>query len=434
MPFSSAASPLHRLLLLRWWSIAGQALLIALAVQGWEIALPWPAMLGVSLLLAALNLLGDWRLHKPWPVTELELFAHLAADTLALAALLYYSGGSSNPFVSLLLLPLTIAATLLARRYVWALAALTFAAYTLLLSWHLPLTAPHHGLPGLDALVCSVTGVDPAVLSHDNGFVFHVVGMWLNFFVSALIVTLFVSRLAAALRLRERELAQAREQTLRHEQILALGTLAAGTAHQLGTPLATMAVVLRDLQLDHAKDQALHEDISLLRQQVDQCKRILGQMLHNAEHARSEDAAPLAVDALLRRVLDEWQLLRPGVALRTELAVGPAPSVAADATLDQALLNLLDNAANASAEGLELHCQWDDAAVRIEIRDRGPGLSEETAARLGQAFFTTRAESGGSGLGLFLSNATLERLGGRVELFNRPGGGACTRVTLPCLS
>lgn len=434
-----ASLPLERLLYLRWAAIAGQTLAILVAITALGLPLSVEGLFSVCLFLGAINLFSHWRLTFATPVGCGEFFAQLCVDVVGLSLLLYQAGGSSNPFVSLLLVPLTIAATLLPLAWVGTMGAVTAAAYSALLAWNIPLPSPHAEWSGLNDLVCTVTGIDRSLLGHDNGFSLHIVGMWVNFLVSAVIITVFVSRLAGQLRRREQELAQAREGVLRREQILALGTLAAGAAHQLGTPLSTMAVVLRELQMDHDGDAPLASDLRLLRDQVDRCKGILAQLVERAAQADARTVAPLA--DILARLLDEWRLLRPD-----QTVVGTAPEgdlhILADGTLDQALLNLLNNAADANAatgakEAILLSGGHEGGECVIEILDRGPGISADAATRLGEAFFTTKAGAtdhtvGGLGIGLFLSNASIERLGGRVELFNREGGGARTRVTLPC--
>lgn len=448
MDLSSSALQLQRLLQLRWVAVFGQILAILVALSALGLPLRTEAHFAVCLLLAAANLFSYWRLTRPWPVSNGELFAQLCLDVAGLVAQLYLAGGSSNPFVSLLLVPLTVAATLLPLAWVWAMAAVTAAAYSTLLLWNIPLPTPRSELSGLNDFICTVTGIDRGLLSHDNGFSLHIVGMWVNFILSALIVTVFISRLAALLRQRDRALARARERTLHHEQILALGTLAAGAAHQLGTPLSTMAVVLGDLQLDHGQNPALAPELALLRQQVDQCKNILAQLVSQAEQADSPAPQPLAT--LTQELVDEWTLLRPGILIDMVLdedIAADSPQVMVDATLHQALLNLLDNAADAHREGgttehLCLQIRRQDKVCIMEILDRGPGISAEVAQRLGEPFISTKgaaassgvAVAGGMGIGFFLSNATLERLGGRVDIFNREGGGACTRITLPCQS
>ncbi len=416
-------------------------MVLILSVAWLQIPLEVVPMATIIALLAAINLFTQWRLDRGEPVSEREVFAHLLIDVGALGALLYFAGGSANPFVSLFLLPPTLAAAMLPARQAWAMAGITLAAYTFLIFWKLPLPPPQGDLAQFDVLLARATGGATEHAIHSSGFALHVLGMWLNFVISVGVVAFFLTRMAAALKDRERELAAAREAVLRDEQILSLGTLAAGAAHQLGTPLATMAVVIRELELNHGGNAELKEDLLLLREQVDRCKQTISQILASAGQNRDGSPPSMALDAYLHHLLDDWQVIRPHALLDVTLeGEQPAPLIAADRTLEQAILNLLDNAADAnaaSAEALRFAASWDSESCRVEIFDRGPGLKAEARQRLGEAFFTTKAtgreRTGGLGIGLFLSNATLERFGGQVELFNRndPQGGTCTRVTLP---
>ncbi|WP_291993427.1 ATP-binding protein [Candidatus Accumulibacter sp. ACC003] len=439
--FAGAANPLRRLVALRRFEVLTQAVVLVLAVAWLKMPLEVVPMAAIVALLAAVNLLTQWRLEGGRPVRENEVFAHLLIDVGALAVLLYFAGGSANPFVSLFLLPPILAAAMLPARHAWAMTASTLAAYTFLVFWKLPLPAPLGDLAQFDALLARATGDATEHAGHGSGFALHVLGMWLNFVISVVVVAFFLTRMAAALKERERELASAREVVLRDEQILSLGTLAASAAHQLGTPLATMAVVIRELQLNHGEQQELQEDLQVLRGQVDRCKQTIAQILASTDHSRAENRRAVALDSYLQQLLDEWQLIRPqallGVLLQGEQ---PAPLIVTDRTLAHAILNLLDNAADANGgngEALRFTACWTLETCQIEILDRGPGLNAEAQRRLGEAFFTTKSEhperSTGLGIGLFLSNATIERCGGKVELFNRddPRGGVCTRVTLP---
>ena len=432
-----AYGPLPRLVALRRISLLAQGLVLLLAVGWLKIPLAVGSMIAITVLLALFNLMTQWRLQQSRPVSDDEVLAQLLVDVLALGALLYFAGGSANPFVSLFLVPITIAATVLPAKHAWFMAGATTLTYTFLMFWNLPLPAPQGEMAELDALVARASGVAPEHAGHVSGFALHVLGMWLNFVVSAGVVALFLTRMAAALKAREKELATAREAALRHEQILALGTLAAGAAHKLGTPLATMAVVLREAELTHGGESPeLGEDLRLLRTQVDECKKILSQTLASAGQSRDEASNRLALDAYLERLLEEWQLIRPRATIAARLdGPRPAPDIATDRTLEQALLNLLDNAADASPEGLAFNAAWDQSVLSIDILDRGPGIDETTAARIGEPFFSTKGgldtASGGLGIGFFLTNATLERFGGRVELTPRNDGGTCTHVTLP---
>lgn len=440
-PHRRPANPLQRLLLLRRIEVLTQAMVLILAVAWLRIPLEVVPMSAAIALLAAVNLLTQWRIHQGDRCSEGEIFAHLAIDVGILALLLYFAGGSTNPFVSLFLLPPTLAAAMLPARQAWAMAGVTLIAYTFLIFWKLPLPPPQGDLAQFDALLARATGSADEHAAHGSGFALHVLGMWLNFVISVGVVAFFLTRMANALKERERELAAAREEVLRNEQILSLGTLAAGAAHQLGTPLGTMAVLIRELELNHTDPAEWQEDLQLLREQVDRCKQTISQILASTGQGRDESLRSLPLDAYLHRLLDEWQIIRPHARLSVTLqGAQPAPLIAADRTLEQALLNLLDNAADAngsSPEALRFFAGWDAGQLLIEILDRGNGLDVATAQRLGEAFFSTKVDAQdrprGIGIGLFLSNATIERCGGRVELCNRddPPGGACTRVTLP---
>jgi two-component system sensor histidine kinase RegB len=454
----AASQPLARLIVLRRVEVLAQALVLLLAAGWLRIPLEVLPMATATVGLSLFNLYSQWRLGQQQPVSEREYFCQLLPDVAALTLLLYYAGGSANPFVSLFLLPLTIAAATLPTRYIWAMAGITLGAYTFLMFYNLPLPPPQGDLARLDELLARASGLAAESgehAGHDGGFALHVLGMWFNFVVSALIVAVFLSRLAATLRERERQLGDARqreqERALRHEQILALGTLAAGAAHKLGTPLSTMAVVLRDLELEHGQAPGLGEDLSLLRQQVDQCKRTLTQVLASAGAARERGGADqppaLPFPQWLNELLDGWRVLRPRV--RVDYLAEEdtaAPLVRADPSLEQALINLLDNAADASPGGVEVRSRYETSRPDqadyciIEFLDRGPGLDPSLSQRLGQPGVSTKddpTQAGGSGIGLFLTQATLERFGGCLELSNRPaadGPGACCRVTLPLAS
>jgi len=433
----SAPGLLARLVSLRRVSVLAQAGVLLLAALWLQIPLPLVPMIAVSAALGLFNVYAQWRLQRTRPASDDEALAHLIVDVVALGMLLYFAGGSANPFVSLFLVPLTLAAATLPARHAWFLAGTTLVAYTFLMFWNLPLPAPQGEMAELDALLARASGIAPEHAGHVSGFALHILGMWLNFVISAVVVALFLTRMAAALKARDRELAATREAALKNEQILALGTLAAGAAHKLGTPLSTMAVVLHEAGLAHAGDDDLKADLQLLRAQVDECKKILSQTLASAGQARDESSRRMPLDVYLERLLEEWRLIRPRVAIAASIdGPGPAPAVAADRTLEQAILNLLDNAADASPEALAFAARWDDHHLVIDILDRGPGIDPATAERLGTAFVSTKntadaGTSGGLGIGFFLTNATLERFGGSVELTARDGGGTRTRVELP---
>lgn len=384
-------------------------------------------MLGAVGFLALLNVLTWWRLSLNYPVGNLELFFQLCGDVLVLTVLLYYGGGSTNPFVSLYLLPLVIAATALSRIHTWSMAALTLACYSLLMVWYVPLPMSGTAMPQMDHAMhhMVIPPADNASAPLGDAFNTHVIGMWLGFVISAVVVAFFSVEMKRAVRVRDIQLARVREETLRNERIVALGTQAASAAHELGTPLSTMSVVIGEMRSDcSSPDQ--QDSLRILDEQVRNCKRILDSLLTHAQ----ETGDHLDADAFIRYVLDEWQLLRPTVHYSFEATgQGPSPQMIADPALRSALLNLLNNAADASPHQMEIGLSWSEAAISLVIQDHGPGLTPEAAAQAGSAFFTTKQE--GRGLGLFLANASIERLGGSVRVYNRAEGGATTEVILP---
>jgi len=286
---------------------------------------------------------------------------------------------------------------------------LTAACYSLLMVFYIPLPHIHNTEADL--------------------FNAHVMGMWIGFAISTAVVAYFVVQMAQAVRSRDETLARVREETLRNERIVALGTQAAGAAHEMGTPLSTMAVVIGELRHDVADIQpALRDSLAILDEQVRGCKRILDKIMANAQDSGTTLARP--ADKLMAEVLDEWQLLRPTAQYHYHSSgVQPIPHISTDVTLRAALMNLLNNAADASPQAIEIRADWDSSNFKLEIRDHGAGLGEEAALKAGSAFFTTKAE--GRGLGLLLANATIERMGGKVRLFNREEGGATTVLALP---
>ncbi|HWQ37591.1 MAG TPA: ATP-binding protein [Burkholderiales bacterium] len=407
----SAEARLGRLFWLRNVSIAGQLVAVLIAAFVLDIELPLAALAAITGAFAAFNALTAWRLRDRRPASDPEVFGQLSVDVVLLSVALYLTGGAANPFVSLYLLPLTIAATALPMRYAWTMTILTVAAYTVLLFWYQPLGDDH--------------------ARHSDAFGLHVLGMWLNFLLSAALIASFVASMAESLRARDREVATARERALRDRQLVALGTFAAGAAHELGTPLSTMAVIVKDMERERPEGSRLVEDLRALREQVEACKRIVTSLVGRAGSARAESVRLIALRELIAEAENRWSILRPASRLTVRIAGdGEAPAVMVEETTVQALVSLLNNAADASAEPIEVVCDWSAREVTIEIRDEGPGMSDEARRMAGVVPYTEKPGRG-LGLGLLLAKAAVERLGGRVDLGNRAQGGATTRVTLP---
>ena len=410
---------LYRLFILRAIGIAGQLLVITVTVRWLEISLPlWPLAIIIGCLLVW-NLFTWRRLMQASVITDSEFLLQLVVDVLALAGVLYFTGGATNPFTWIFLLPVIIAATVLPRAYAWGMAGLTIGCYSLLAWLYVPLHPA--GMTHLSH-----------EMNHGDNFAQHVFGMWFGFVVSAMMVAYFVSGMASTLRERDRVLARAREQALRDERLVALGTLAAGAAHELGTPLGTMSIVCSELEREYPAeiDSDLNSRLGIIRQQIARCKQALSVISASAGEVRAESGQTVPVRDYLEHLTEQWHQRRSDIKLILDLqGEHDAQRMIADRALYQALTNILDNAADASPEHVELKAQWDKSELVIEVNDRGEGLSAETHAHVGKNLFSTKQQ--GLGLGLFLAHASIERLGGNVMLFNRQGGGVCTRIILP---
>ena len=415
---TTSRANLQRLTIIRWLGLAALALCIGYA---WELlAMPLDyARIGWVMLAVALgNAVTAWRCRQSWPVTDPEFFIQLLLDLAAISSFLYITGGANNPFVSYYLIPLTIAAAILPWRYTLIVAMLAVSAYTVLLVYYQPLPA-----------------IMPDSHSHQghgsNDVNLHVLGMWLNFALSAVLITFFVVKMAQALRERQDDLARAREDRLHTEQLLALATLAAGTAHELGTPLNTMSVLVEEMQQDlHTAEPAqLNEDLAILQGQLRHCKGILTRLVNTAEQHSVERFQRMPAAAFIQQTLNQWQVIRPEASWLWQAPEGEQPTLPDDYSLAQALTNLLDNAADAAASPVEIDLSWDSEWLTIAVRDRGPGIAAELAAELGKPFVSRKQQ--GLGIGLFLSHAAAERLGGQIRLFNHPEGGTLATLQLP---
>lgn len=412
LPLSTPSRNLVRLTIVRGITWTGFLAGIIVGVELLDFELPVKTVIGVVLVMALINLATWWRLSRHRAVNHGEYLTHLLADVAGLTLLFYFTGGSHNPFINYYLVPVTIAAATLPWRYAWIIASTALAAYSLLMIHYHPVPQLAHGHLG------------------EHGVSLHILGMWLNFALSAALVTYFIYKMAHALRSREQALSRTREAALRNEQVLAVATQAAGTAHELGTPLSTMAVLLAEMRNEARDNPVLLKDIALLRQQVDTCKGRLRQLVENADRRRMGEPQVHDAERWLAGVVQRWLVLRPDVSHRLEVAERRGrPWISVDTTLEQALTNLLDNAADANPDDILISLDWSAQEVVIDIRDHGPGVALSIADQLGETFVSTKSK--GLGIGLFLTHATINRFGGGVSLYNHPEGGTLTEVVLP---
>lgn len=375
-----------------------------------SLELPWTPLLALLLVMVFINLGLFFRFRSGWPASEIEFFANLLLDVFFLTAVLYFTGGSTNPLVSYYLIPLIISAAVLRPRYTWAVALMTVACYTLLFFRYVPFE------------LFAMSGHGPMMAAHFWG-------MWINFVFSAVLISWFVVRMATTLRWQEHAMAQIREDGLRDEQIISVASIAAGTAHELRTPLATMTLLVDELKTDQPE---LLEELSILQGQLARCDNILNDLVSTTD--AGNEAQRNSVEALFTDVQEKWSIARPEVKLQVQLDPRAAViEISYDQSFHHALLNFLHNAADASPDDVRLSARPapDDPGgdVMIVIEDRGAGIPEDVAAALGRRYISRK--EGGLGLGVLLSSASVERLGGQVTLLDRPGGGTRLEIRLP---
>lgn len=407
---SPAAHNLCRIFLLRGFVFLGLATVIVLAGFWLDAPPPIWALWVIAAASAVINLLLWQALDGR--TSQRALFAQLLVDLVALAALLYFAGGATNPFVWLLLLPLAITATVLPKAYTWTMAITVCGFYSLLMGFHRP-------IPGIH-------------LSSDSGFALHIVGMWIGFIVGAAIFAYFLSGMAENVRFRDQALARAREQVLRDEKLVSLGTLAAGAAHELGTPLGTMSALTDELEADLNDSQidAARRKLELMSTQIERCKKTIAGIASSAGIEAAKSGRAVDMNAFIEIVIDQWHSRRSGIHVSSHIQGNtPGPRLVVDESLTGALINLFDNAADASPNDVDIEADWNDDALAISVSDRGNGFAPEQRARIGKTLFSSKAE--GHGLGLYLAHGVIDRLGGTLSILPRNGGGTIVEVQLP---
>jgi two-component system sensor histidine kinase RegB len=397
---------LRRLVGLHWWLLGGEVAAILATPVLVDIQLPVVPMLAVVAVQAAANGWASWRALRAVHMSAQELFAQLATDLAALSVLMFFSGGAANPLISLLLPPVAVAALVLPGRWVAGIAGLAVSAYSLLMFVYLPLPVAD---PGRAARL-------------------HLAGMWFTFVVSAVMIAWFIVRMTASIRARDAELAAVREQALRDERVVALGALAAGAAHELSTPLATIAIIAGELEHDDSLTDSVRADIDVLRAQVGACKGIISGLADRAGVGRLDSAQSVQADEWLRSLFGRWRRVRPQASARLAIrGKSPEPAIVVETTLEQGLMNLFNNAADAGSQ-VVVAADWRGDFLTIEVSDNGPGFPAAVLALAGRAPLPPRA--GGSGIGLFLAHTAIERLGGSLILSNSTGGLAVVRLPL----
>jgi len=397
--------------LLRLCLIRSIVIVALLAVSFWlyfygTIGLPWQPLFLILSMMVAINALVLLRLRSDRPITENEFFTNLLLDVCFLTLVLYFTGGSTNPIVSYYLIPLIISAAVLRPAHTWFIAFLSIAFYTLLLFYYHP----------LELFAASAHGAMTSA---------HFLGMWINFGFSALLISWFVVRMAETLREQSRAITRNREAGLRNEQIISVASIAAGTAHEMRTPLATMAVTVDEIGNEHPQ---LRDEMAVLTQQIERCDSVLRELVSNT----TEDSRMVVTEfsVVLNKLLDKWSLARPEIKLETHFPEHVLKlEIRYDQSLQHALMSFLNNAADASPEFVSIKADATAGSLLIVIEDHGAGIPEEIAASLGNTYVSRK--QGGLGLGVLLSQASIERLGGEVKLTTMQAPGTRLEIRLP---
>lgn len=401
---------------LRWASVAGQAatVLVAQFLLGGQLPIaPLLGVVGIGLIsniVLELYFFGGVRrpIANTKPVHEWQLAMVMMIDIAILTALLYLTGGPNNPFSFLYLVQIALAAVLVRALWTWILVALSFVCFGILLTAHETLRIPEDS---------------------------HAYGAWVALGVASAFVVHFLLRITGALAERERELTEARGLAARQERLASLATMAAGAAHELSTPLGTVALAAKELERALVKQLGeagsdLAADARLIREQVGRCRAILDQMAQGAGTVGESVIASTVAELIAETMVG----IREAPRVLTEITdeVAEAQLHLPPRAVSQALRSLVTNAQDASpSTAVVVSARLQGPDLAISILDRGAGIPSEIMERMGEPFFTTKAPGRGMGLGLFLARAVIEGVGGTLEIDSAQGGGTEVRVALP---
>lgn len=399
-----------QLVALRTLGLALKLVLTFLVAETFGLSVDSPAI-KYALMLEALYLAVTFSVRKPLQLTDSGLFIALLLDTVFWITWLYFTGGATNAFISLLLLPIAIAAVILPRWAPWTLTFISTLAYSLMLYSVPSEQMQHHGM--------------------DMGS--HYLGMWLNFVISSLVLTTSVAFIAKRMRRQDAELAYMREAQLRQEKLLALGTASAQMAHQLATPLSSLRLLVEEVAEESDVNAPAVKEMNVA---LSRCEKTLADLRLATESIRQQKKFDIDARELLHQLEQQVSLFMPQVLL--EIASDPETqysSVQTDTSLLPAILSLIENAAHASSEhmglqkvNIELDVDNELACLRLRVRDYGNGIPSELVSQLGHKLVDSPT---GMGVALMLSHASFERLGGQLILGAHLEGGTVAEVTLP---
>ncbi|MDQ6435702.1 ActS/PrrB/RegB family redox-sensitive histidine kinase [Mesorhizobium sp. LHD-90] len=403
---------LNTLIRLRWLAIVGQS--VTVVVVAYWLNFPLPVSLCFALIACSawLNLYLTFRYPSAHRLAPNAALATLLFDSLQLAGLLFLTGGLTNPFSLLLTVPVVISATTLPLRMTAVLGGLVMAMASLLVFYHFP-------LPWIEGAALTIPFV-------------YVAGMWMAVFSSITFTAVYAWRVAEEARLLANALA-ATELVLQREQHLsALDGLAAAAAHELGTPLATITVVAKEMERALGEDPKYREDVTLLRSQSERCREIL-KRLTSLSTEGEQHLARLPLTSLIEEVIAPHRDFGIAIRLEPRECVGEEPVGQRNPGVIYGLGNLVENAVDFASGAVTVRWRWDAEQVIIDVIDDGPGFPPEILDRIGEPYMSTRqgAEPGGGlGLGLFIAKTLLERSGAKLSFFNanQRGLGAVAQV------
>jgi two-component system sensor histidine kinase RegB len=404
---------LSLLIQLRWIAVLGQVITIAIVHFGLRIPLPLAPMGLVLVALLALNALSHVWLRQHLQISSQALFSALLLDVAALTVQLYFSGGATNPFTALYLLQIALAALLLPGRGAWVIVVVTCVAFLALIGINQPL----------------------AVRPPTSLLRLHIAGLFVCFVLGAVLLVFFISRMSRNLQERDTYLVELKRRAAEEDHIVRLGLLASGAAHELGTPLASVSVILGDWRRmpEISQHPEMLQELLEMQAAIRRCKSILSGILMSAGEARGEAPVVTSLHRFLDEIARDWSDGRPSGTLQYHAgsgALGEDVKIVSDPAIKQVVINLLDNAFEVSPGWVRLNAERRGDMLRIEVLDLGPGFTPEMLENFGKPYNSTKGRRGG-GLGLFLVVNVIRKLGGSVSAHNRQPGGATVTVELP---
>jgi two-component system, sensor histidine kinase RegB len=402
---------LRTLILIRWIAVAGQlvSLLTVHFTMGFQ--LPIVPALGAVGVSAAINVAAMTLRPAATRLSERDAALYLGYDVLQLAVLVGLTGGIANPFAILFLVPVTISATILPLRATWALSALVLACVSVLAIYHWPLP----------------WGNEPMLLPP-----LYLAGLWVAMMVSTVVIAVYTARVSAEARNMAGALTATQMALAREQRLSAIGALAAAAAHQLGTPLGTIAIAANELARELPEDGTIAEDALLIRDEVGRCREILGRLSALGSGEAEEPYGRIPATTLVEAAAEPHR--RDSNLLVVEVGAGvsgPEPLMPRRAEIVHGLGNILENAFQLARDLVEVEVSWNTRTLSIEIRDDGPGFPPAVLPRLGEPYVSGRLEPGGLGLGVFIAKTLLERTGATLAFSNGNQHGARVRVVWP---